>query len=115
MLHPLNHFPVQRLLNGDMSHRGRRRSAVPMLLVRRKPDDIARPDFLDWSALALHPAATGCDNQSLTERMRMPRGASTRLERNACAGRASWSVCLEQGIDAHRAGKPISRSFAGRL
>jgi hypothetical protein len=32
-------------LNGDMSHRGRRRSAVPMLLAGRKPDHIAWPDF----------------------------------------------------------------------
>src|ERR1700757_633460 len=46
-LHPLDGFAVERFLNSDMRHRSRRRGPVPMLLVRRKPDDIARPDFLD--------------------------------------------------------------------
>src|SRR5437870_8374808 len=40
LFHPLNHLTVERLLNGDMSHGGRWRSAVPMLLTRRKPDHI---------------------------------------------------------------------------
>jgi hypothetical protein len=44
--HPIDHFAVQRFLKSDMRHCGRRRSAVPMLLVRRKPDDVAWPDFL---------------------------------------------------------------------
>ena len=72
-------------------------------------------DILNRSALALHPTTTGCDDQGLTERMGMPRGAGTRLERDASARRASRWVCLEQGVDADRAGKPIGRSFAGRL
>ena len=50
--------------------------------------NIARPNFLDWTALALRPAATGGDKQGLTERMCVPRGASTRLERHARGGRA---------------------------
>jgi len=58
-----------------MSHCGRRRGAVPMLLVRRKPDYIARPDFLDRSALALRPPNARRDDQRLTEWMRMPGGA----------------------------------------
>ena len=84
-LHPLNRFPVQRLLNGDMRHRGRRRSAVPMFLVRRKPDHIARPDFLDRAALSPCPSEAGRDDQRLTEWMCVPRGTRTRLEGNACA------------------------------
>src|SRR5438445_7124992 len=40
LLHPIDRFAVQRFLNGDMSHRGRRRSAVPMLFTRREPDHI---------------------------------------------------------------------------
>ena len=55
VFHPLDHFAVEVFLNGDMSHCGRRRSAVPMLLVRRKPNHITGPNFLDWSALALSP------------------------------------------------------------
>ena len=42
-------------------------------------------------------------------------GASARLERNACARRAGRCVSLEQRVDAHRAGKPVGRSFAGWL
>jgi hypothetical protein len=41
--HPVDRFAVQRLLNGDVRHRGRRRSVVPMLLTGWNPDHIARP------------------------------------------------------------------------
>ena len=56
-----------------------------MLFVRRKPDDIARPDFLDRPAFALRPTKAGGNNQRLTEWMRMPGGARTGLERDARA------------------------------
>ena len=56
--------------------------SVPVLLVRRKPNNIARPDFLDWSTLTLSPANTGRNNQSLTEGMCMPGSARTGLERD---------------------------------
>ena len=112
LFHPLNHFPVQRLLNSDVSHRGRRRSAVPMLLVRRKPDHIARPNFLDWSALSLCPSEAGGDDQRLTEWMRVPGGTRTRLEGNACATHTRRFGRVEQRIDAHRAGKPINRTLS---
>ena len=39
--HPIDRIAIQRFLNGDVRHRGRRRGAVPMLLVRCKPDQIA--------------------------------------------------------------------------
>jgi hypothetical protein len=80
---------------------------MPVLFPGRDPYHIPRPNFLDWIALALRPAAAGCDNQGLTERMCVPRGASTRLERHARGGRASGSVCLEQWINTHRAGEPV--------
>jgi len=86
--HPIDRFAVQRFLNRDMSHRGRRRSAMPMLFTGRKPDHIAWPDFLDRAASALRPTKTGRNDQRLTEWMRMPGGASTRLERDVCATHA---------------------------
>ena len=61
------------------------RGAVPMLFVRRKPNDIARPDFFNRPAFTLRPAKAGSDDQRLTERMRMPGSARTRLERDARA------------------------------
>src|SRR3974390_363004 len=57
VLHPLHRLAVECLSNGDMAHRRGRRRAVPVLLAGQKPDDIARPDFLDWASLALHPSA----------------------------------------------------------
>jgi hypothetical protein len=85
-----------------MSHRGRRRSAVPMLLVRRKPHHIAGPDFLDRAAPPLRPSETGGDDQRLTKWMCMPGRACTRLERDACATHTCWFRRLEQRINAHR-------------
>jgi hypothetical protein len=83
--HPIDHFAVQCLLNGDVRHRGRRRSAVPMFFTRRNPDHIARPDFLDGAVPTLNPPKPGRDDQRLAKWMCMPGSASTRLERNACA------------------------------
>ena len=56
------------------------RRAVPVLLARREPDDVARPDLLDRPALALHAAAAGQHDQRLTERVRVPRRARAGLE-----------------------------------
>src|SRR5947208_372412 len=108
LFHPVDRFAVQRLLNGDVRHRGRRRRAVPMLLVRRKPDDIARPDFLDPVAPTLRPTKTGRDDQRLTEWMCMPGGAGTRFERYTCADNACGIGRLEQRVNSHGAHKPIS-------
>src|ERR1700683_245094 len=89
LFHPIDGASVQRLLDGDMRHRGRRRRTVPMLLTGRKPDNIARPDFLPRAAPTLHPSEPGGDNQRLAERMRMPGGAGSRLECNACDANTS--------------------------
>ena len=95
VFHPLDDFTVERFLNGNMRHRARRRSAVPMFLTRRKPDHITRPNFFDCAAPTLRPSEAGRDDQRLTEWMRVPCGASTRLERDACSRNASWIRCLE--------------------
>src|SRR5436305_5496358 len=88
VLHPLNHFAVQRLLNGDMRHHGRRRRAVPMFFARRKPNYVACTNLFNFTALALRPPGTCGDDQRLTEGMRMPGGARTWLECHACAAHA---------------------------
>src|SRR5712691_9597694 len=115
LFHPVDILAVHRLLNGDMGHRGRRRRSVPMLQAGRKPDHIAGPNFLDRSALALNPAEARRDDQSLTERMRMPGAAGTRLECDVAATYARRIGRLEQRIDADRAGEIFRRSLAGRL
>src|SRR5579859_563436 len=73
MLHPIHDLTVQRFLKRNVGHGRGRRGTVPVLLVRREQDDVAWPDFLDWAAVALHPAAAGGDNQRLTQRMGVPR------------------------------------------
>src|SRR5207244_8125181 len=115
LFHPIDNFSFERFLNGNMRHRRSRSSAVPMFFVRRKPDHIARPDFLDRSAFALRPPEARRYDQRLTYRMRMPGGASTRFERDARAANTRRVGRLEQRINAHRTGTPIHRSFARRL
>jgi hypothetical protein len=78
-----------------MGHRGGWRRAVPMLLVRLKPDDIAWPDFLDRTAPPLRPAKARGDDQRLTERMSMPGRASTGLECDTGTDYACGIGCLE--------------------
>jgi hypothetical protein len=63
------------------------RGPVPMLLAGRNPDHVARPDFLDRPAPALHPAAAGRHDQGLAERMRVPCRARAGLEGDAGAER----------------------------
>ena len=69
---------------------------MPMLLTGWKPDDITGPNFLNW-ATTLRPTAAVCDNESLTERVRMPGGAGTRFKRDAGPGNACGSGALNRG------------------
>src|SRR5438874_8927286 len=69
LLHPVDGFAVELLLDGDVRHGRGGRRPVPMLYARRKPNDIAGPDFLSWPAPGLRPAATGRHYQRLTERV----------------------------------------------
>jgi hypothetical protein len=111
LFHPVDGPAVERFLNGDVGHRRGRRCSVPMPKTGRKPDHIAGPHLLDRSALALHPAEARRDDQSLAERMRMPGGAGTRLECDACATDACRIGCLEQWVHADRAGEVFCRSL----
>src|SRR5205814_132029 len=97
LFHPVHHLAVLRFLDRNVRHRGGRRSAVPMLHAGWKPDDIAGSDFLDWSALDLHSAATSRNNEPRAERMRVPGRAGARLESNGCRTRTRGSVWVEQG------------------
>src|SRR3954468_17145749 len=80
VLHPVDHLPVERFLNGDVRHRRGGRRAVPVLLVRRAPDHVPGPDLLHRAPFALHEAEAGGDDERLAEWMGVPRGARTGLE-----------------------------------
>src|SRR5271157_5509602 len=96
LLHPVDDLAVQRFLNGDMGHGCGWSGAVPVLLAGREPDHVTRPDFLHRAAFALDAAATGRDDQRLTQRMRMPGRAGAGLERDAGAANTCRVGCLEQ-------------------
>src|SRR5438046_5570168 len=83
LFHPVNHFAILLFLDGDVRHGRGWRGTMPMLLAGREPDHVTGVDFLNRSAFALGPAAARGDDESLTERMRMPCGPRARLEGNA--------------------------------
>src|SRR5439155_27058960 len=56
-----------------------------------------------------------CDDQGLAERVRVPGGPGTGLERDTGARHACRIGGLEQRVNAHRAGEPLGGSFAGGL
>src|SRR5207249_301907 len=96
LFHPVNGFAVERFLNRDVRHGRQGRCAVPMLFSGRKPDHIARVNFFNRSALALRPATAGCDDQSLSEWMRVPRRSSARFKRDNRAADPRWFASLER-------------------
>src|ERR1700693_873600 len=91
------------------------RRSVPMLLSRREPDHVTWPDFLDRSAPALRPAATGGHDEGLAQRMSVPGGTRARLESDAGPLRQCRIGRLKKRIDTYRAGKPLGRALARRL
>ena len=71
-----------------MGHTRGCRSPMPVFQTRRDPNNITLPDFLDWTAPLLNPAGASRHDQYLTERMAVPCGPGTRLERDVGARRA---------------------------
>src|SRR4051812_22046189 len=115
LLKPLDHPAVEPLLNRDVRHRRRLRRAMPVLLARRKPDDVAGTDLFDRASPSLREAAAGGDDERLPERMRVPRRPRAGLERHVGARDARGIRRSKQRIDAHGAGEPVRRSCARGL
>src|SRR5436309_645424 len=88
LLHPIDDLAVEVFLDCDMGHSDDRHRAIPMLLARRAPDDIARSNHFDRTTPALHEPAAGRDDQGLTQRMGVPCGPGAWLKRDAGAPRA---------------------------
>src|SRR2546430_6264906 len=87
LLHPVDDLAVEVFLDCDVSHGGGRRRAMPVLLARRAPDDVARSNHSDWTTPALHEPAAGRDDQGLTPRMGGPCGPGAWLRPGAGAPR----------------------------
>ena len=97
-----------------MRHGGRRCRAMPMLLAGRKPDDVAGTDFFDWPTFGLRPAKPGRDDEGLTERMGVPRGAGAGLEGDVATADACRVAHLKHRVHADRAGEVGLGAFARR-
>src|SRR6266508_2730901 len=82
VLHPVDRLAVESFLNGDMGHGRGGRGAVPVLFAGLEPDHVTRPDLLDRTTLALHPAAAERNDEDLAERVRVPCGARGGLKRD---------------------------------
>src|SRR4051812_41065114 len=115
MLHPVNDFSVELLLDSDVRHARIRRGSVPVFFAGRKPNHIAGTNLLDRAAFALRPAKARCDDESLSKRMCMPCSPRTRFERYASTLNQRGIRCLEERIDAYVPREPIGRSLRGWL
>ena len=80
---------------------------MPVFLAWGKPNDVAWPNVFDWPAITLYPAASGSDNQRLSERMCVPRSACARLKGNACTSSSRRSGGPKKWVDADRSREPV--------
>src|SRR5262249_30724817 len=99
-------------LNCGVGQSCRRRCSMPVFFPGWEPNDVSWPDLLDGTALALHPAASRSDDQSLAERVRMPGSAGAWLERDAADTYPSRIRCLEQRVNPDTSSEVFSRSLA---
>src|SRR5262245_1859451 len=111
MLQPFDAPAILCLLNGDMGHGRCRRCPVPVLLAWRKPYHASGADLFNGTTPALSPPAAEDHDQRLAKRMGVPRSSGARLKGDAGTSRSRRSRSAEQWIEAHRAAKPVLRSF----
>src|SRR5262249_39936588 len=102
------------LLRRDVDHARGRRAAMPVLLARWNPDDIACLDLADRLALGLEAADARDHVESLSERMRVPRGPCARLEGNAIDDDPCWRRCGDDRVLPDRARKVFGWRAARR-
>src|SRR5262245_28705199 len=103
-LQPIDGLAAHSFLNRDVRHRRRRRGAMPVLLVWRKPHNVSSLDLLDGPSPALRAAAARRHDERLAQWVRMPRRPGAGIERDTCADGARRIGGLKQRIDSDRAG-----------
>src|SRR6185437_390441 len=110
-LHPVDSPAAELLLNGDVRHGRGRRRAVPVLFTGHEPDHIAWANHLDRTTFALRKTAARGYKERLSQRVRVPRRAGTRLEGDAGAHGACRIGRLKERVNAYGAGEPVDRSL----
>src|SRR3954451_13765853 len=96
LLQPIDHLAVEGLLDRGVRHRRGRARPVPVPHSGREPDHVTWAYFLDCSAFLLYPTETGRDDERLPQRVRVPGGASPRLEGDAGRRRTGRGLRREQ-------------------
>src|SRR5437764_4220049 len=86
-----------------------------MLLTGFEPDDVARSNLLDRSAVALYTSDAKRDDQRLAERVCVPSRASAGLEGHDVSRGARRLVHAEERVDSNDAGEPVGWSLGRRL
>jgi hypothetical protein len=88
---------------------------MPVLHSRRERYNVTGPDLLHGATPSLD-AATSCrHNESLAQRVGVPRRVCARLERHGVACSLGQLRAWKQRINADRAAEPIGRAFDGGL
>jgi len=81
--------------------------AVLVLHIRWEPDDVAGTDLFDRAALPLDEPTAARDDESLSQRMRVPCGTRPGLERHAQRVRTTLIFRLEQAIKSDITGEVL--------
>src|SRR5947199_9941341 len=112
LFHPVNRLAVEPLLNGDVCHGGSWCGPVPMFLPWWEPNHVPGTNVFNRASPELCPTTASRHNQGLAQRVGVPGGPSPGLEGDTGTGHACRVGCLKEGVNADRAGKVLSWSFA---
>src|SRR5690242_12659669 len=115
LLQPIDRAAIKRFGDGDVGHGRGWGRAMPVLVARRAPDYIARPDLDDRLALALGPSAAGGDDQRLAEWVGMPGAAGAGLEGDVRGPGARRGRRTVERVDPNHAGEVGLRPLLRRL
>src|ERR1041385_5457159 len=107
VFHPIHHLTVFLFLDSDVRHGRGGRSAVPVLLAGREPNHVTGPNFLDRATPTLCASASGCHDESLSQRMRMPGGPRPRFKSYAGDLNKCRIGRLKQRVNAYSAVEPV--------
>ena len=95
------------LLHGQMDHGMAGRGAVPVLLAGSEPGGVAGREALDLAAFSLCVADAADDEEHLSARVSVPRGAGSGRERDDSAALGRRVVGAEHRLNPHFAVEPV--------